>query len=90
MVTNRDAQGMSKRFTELARICHGSATDRHGQICRQKNCTKDWSYDCFLIHKPFLRHSVADPVDPTMFLRIFIPVEASRMKGMPQGHPGWV
>ena len=27
-----------------------------------KHCTKDWSYDCFLIRKPFPFHSIADPV----------------------------
>ena len=29
-------------------------------------------------------------LDLAMFLRIFIPMEASRMKGMSQRHTGWV
>ena len=33
--------------------------------------------------------SVPDPVRSGNVLRIFIGVEASRMKGMPQWHPGW-
>ena len=41
----------------------------------------------FLICKPFACQSIADPA---MFLWIFIGTEASRMKGMPQGYPGWV
>ena len=41
----------------------------------------------FLIRKPFPCQSVADPI---MFWAIFVGTEASRMKGMPQGHPGWV
>ena len=41
----------------------------------------------YLIRKPFPCQSVADLA---MFGAIFVGTEASRMKGMPQGHPGWV
>ena len=37
-------------------ICHGSATDLlwtttlpQGQVCGLKDCTKDWSSDCFFV-----------------------------------------
>ena len=43
-----------------------------------------------LICKPFPCQSIADPLDPAIFWGIFVGAEASRMKGMPQGHPGWV
>ena len=80
MVTDRDAQGMSNRFMELARICHESVTDRHRKVCGPKNSTKDWFFDCFLnlqtlavlVHSRYL-------ADPAMLLQIFIPVEVSRM-----------
>ena len=69
MVTDRDAQGMRVDHVKDLSNCHRSATDRHRQVCRCKDCTKDWSCDCFLIRKPFSCQSVADPV---MFLQIFI------------------
>ena len=34
--------------------------------------------------------SVSIRLDPVMFWLIFVGTEVSRMKGMPQGHPGWV
>ena len=60
---------MHKGWVKDLRNWHGSAMDGHGQVCGRKNCTKDWSYDWFLISKPFPFQSVADPA---MFSRIFI------------------
>ena len=51
---------------KVLRICHGSATDRHGTPrtgLRMKRLHKGLVFFyCFLIRKPFLCQSVADPV----------------------------
>ena len=90
--------GMRVGHIKDLRICDGSATDllwtatvTQGQGFRCKDCTKDWSFDCYFylqtLSMSIHSRSIADPA---MFWGIFVGAEASRMKGMPQGHPGWV
>ena len=57
------------------RICHVSATDP----LRSATVTQGRFADARKIQ-----------LDPAMFGAIFVGTEQSRMKGMPQRHPGWL
>ena len=56
MVTDRDAQGMRVGHVKI----YGPATDLQRTSLWIKRLHKGWSYDCFLIRKPFPCQSVAD------------------------------
>ena len=62
MVIDRDAEGMRVGHVKYLRNCHGSATDLLRITTNRFAYEKDWSFDCFLIRKPFLWQSVDDPV----------------------------
>ena len=86
--TDTDEGGSCKTFFDLPRIATDllwSATVTQGQFC---GCP----IDCFFNPQTLsICQSIADlRLDLTMFLAIFAGTEASRMKGRPQGHPGWV
>ena len=72
-----DEGGSCKRFTDLPQIHYESPTEHYGD---PRTGFVDVLLPVFLIRKPFLCQSVADP---GMFWAIFINTEASRMKGMP-------
>ena len=89
MVTDRDAQGIRVGHVKDLWNCHGSTTDPTDTVADENTVQRIglfWRlfFNLQIIPKPFLQQI---RLDLAMFLQIFIGAEASRMKGMPQGHP---
>ena len=79
---------MSKRFTKLPQICHGSATNRHDGFADEKTAQRIGLKTVFNPQNLCVSVCSRSIADTAMFLEMFIPAEASRMKAMLQGHPG--
>ena len=66
METDRDEGGSCKRFTDLSRIRYGCPTERYDDrrtgLRMKKMAQRIGLMTVFLICKPFLCQSVADPV----------------------------
>ena len=86
MVTDGDAQGIRVGHVKDLWNGHGSTTDTVADENTVQRIGLFWRlfFNLQIIHKPFLQQI---RLDLAMFLQIFIGAEASRMKGMPQGHP---
>ena len=82
--------GSCKRFTDLLRISYGLPRCLKDRFADEKSAPRIGLLTVFLIRKPFTCQSVTDPVRSGYVLGDFVGVKALRMKGMPQGHAGWV
>ena len=79
-----DEGGSCKRFTDLPWIRYGSPTEHYGD----PRTGLQISFGLFFFYLQTLFMSLR--LDPAMFCVLFVGTEASWMKGMSHGHPGWV